>query len=84
MSSYKGMTRSLGCQREVGADCAGERRWLFWARMAGPVQLHLVLPYKLEVRQDRRVQGYLDRGYRIVELQRVSDREVVVTLTDED
>jgi len=44
------------------------------------VQLHLVLPYKFEPRQHHKVRGYLDLGYRIVQLQRVSDREVVVTL----
>jgi hypothetical protein len=45
------------------------------------VQLHLVLPYKFEPRQDRRVRSYLDRGYRIRQLQRISDREVLITLS---
>ena len=44
------------------------------------VQFHLVLPYKLQPRDNPRVRGYLDRGYRIVQLQRVTDREVLVTL----
>ena len=44
------------------------------------VQLHLVLPYKFEPRRDPRVRRYLDRGYRIVTLQRLSDREAMVTL----
>ena len=43
------------------------------------VQLHLVLPYNIEARRDPRVRGYLDRGYHIAELQRVTDREVLVT-----
>lgn len=45
------------------------------------VQLHLELPYKFEPRQDRRVRSYLDRGYRIRQLQRISDREVLITLS---
>ncbi len=44
------------------------------------VQLHLVLPYKIEVRDDPQVRRYLERGYRIEQLQRVSDREAVVVL----
>ncbi len=44
------------------------------------VQLHLVLPYKFEAREDRRVREWLDRGYRIVHLQRITDREAMVTL----
>lgn len=44
------------------------------------LQLHLVLPYKFEPRQHPKVRGYLDQGYRIVQLQRLSDREVVLTL----
>jgi hypothetical protein len=47
------------------------------------LQLHLVLPYKLEAREHPRVRAHLERGYRIVDLQRVTDREVLVTLTDE-
>ena len=44
------------------------------------VQLHLVLPYKFQPRDDHRIRAYLERGYRIVQLQRVTDREVIVTL----
>jgi hypothetical protein len=44
------------------------------------VQLHLVLPYKFEPRAHRTVRRYLERGYRVVQLQRVSDREALVTL----
>ena len=43
------------------------------------IQVQLVLPYKDEPRSHRTVRAYLDRGYRIVDLQRVTDREVVVT-----
>jgi len=45
-----------------------------------PVQLFLVLPYQFQPRDDGRVRRYLDQGYRIAQLQRVSDREVIVTL----
>ena len=44
------------------------------------IQLHLVLPYKFEPRENRRVRDYLARGYRIEQLQRLSDREALVTL----
>ena len=47
------------------------------------IQLHVVMPYKLEAREHHQIRTYLDRGYRIVQLQRISDREVIVTLTDE-
>ncbi len=46
------------------------------------VQLHLVLPYKFQPTDDAKVKQLLDVGYRIVQLQRVTDREVVVTLTN--
>ena len=46
------------------------------------VQLHLVLPYKFQPTDEPRVKDLLDRGYRIEQLQRVSDREVVLTLTN--
>ena len=44
------------------------------------VQLHLVLPYKFEPMSDARVRKYLDQGYRIEHLQRLSDQEALVTL----
>ncbi|HKQ61184.1 MAG TPA: hypothetical protein VJS92_07820 [Candidatus Polarisedimenticolaceae bacterium] len=44
------------------------------------LQLHLVLPYQLEAREHPRIRAYLERGYRIAQLQRVTDEEVVVTL----
>ncbi len=46
------------------------------------IQLHLVLPYKFQPTDEPRVKKLLDRGYRIVQLQRLTDREVLVTLTD--
>ena len=46
------------------------------------IQLHLVLPYKFEPGEDPRVREWLDRGYRVEQLQRVSDREALVTLTN--
>jgi len=44
------------------------------------LQLHLVLPYKIEPREHREIKRYLDRGWRIEDLQRLSDREALVTL----
>ena len=44
------------------------------------IQLHLILPYKHQVGDDPQVKSHLDSGYRIVQLQRVTDREVLVTL----
>lgn len=44
------------------------------------IQLHLVLPYKFEPRENHTVRDYLARGYRIEQLQRLSDREALVTL----
>jgi hypothetical protein len=43
-------------------------------------QLHLVLPSRQEAASHPRLRDYLARGFRIVQLQRVTDREVVVTL----
>ena len=48
---------------------------------ANRVQLHLVLPYKFQPTDEPRVKDLLDNGYRIEQLQRVTDREVLVTLT---
>ena len=46
------------------------------------IQLHLVLPYKFEPTDEPRVSRLLDRGYRIVQFQRVTDREALITLTN--
>ena len=50
--------------------------------MAPPrrIQLHLVLAYKHEPREHPRVASLLREGYRVVDLQRVTDREALVTL----
>lgn len=54
--------------------------------MAEPVsstdrlQIHLVLPYKHEPGEHPRIRKLLDQGYRITQYQRISDREVIVTL----
>ena len=48
------------------------------------IQLHLVLPYKDEVGDHPQVKPHLDRAYRIVQLQRITDREVLVTLDPDD
>jgi hypothetical protein len=42
--------------------------------------LHLVLPYKADPGQHHQIRAYLDRGYQIEQLQRLTDREAVVTL----
>jgi hypothetical protein len=39
-----------------------------------------VLPYKDEPATHPRIKAHLDDGYRIEQLQRVTDREVLVTL----
>lgn len=44
------------------------------------IQLQLPIPYRREPREDERVRGYLERGFRIVQYQRLTDQEVVVTL----
>ncbi len=44
------------------------------------LQLHRVLSYKFEPREDPFLRRYLERGYRIEQLQRISDREAVITL----
>ena len=44
------------------------------------VQLHLVLPYKADPAAHNQIKAYLDRGYRIEQLQRITDREAIVTL----
>jgi hypothetical protein len=48
------------------------------------VQLHLVMPYKQQPRDHPSVRSHLERGFRIVQLQRISDREAVVTLAGSD
>ena len=50
------------------------------ATLESPIQLHLVLPYKFDPREDHRIRAYLERGYGIVDLQRITDREAVITL----
>ena len=47
---------------------------------AARIQVQLPVPYRVEPRDDERLRAYLDRGYRIVHYQRLSDAEVVVTL----
>ena len=44
------------------------------------IQLHLVLPYKFEPTEHPKISALLDEGYLIRQLQRVTDREVIVTL----
>ncbi len=44
------------------------------------MQLHLVLAYNHEAAEHPQIRSRLEQGYRIVQLQRVTDREVLVTL----
>ena len=45
------------------------------------LQLQLPLPSGRELKDDERVRRQLSRGWRIVQLQRLSDQEVLVTFT---
>jgi hypothetical protein len=47
------------------------------------VQLHVPLPYKKEPGHDPRVARYLSAGWRVEELQRLTDRDALVTLVRE-
>jgi len=44
------------------------------------LQLHVVLPYKFEPREHPRIRRYLDLGWRVAALQRLTDRDAIVTL----
>ena len=44
------------------------------------IQLQIDLPYHDEPRRHPEIRRYLDRGYRVVQLLRASDREALVTL----
>ncbi len=44
------------------------------------VQIQLVLPYRAQPADDPRIRRYLDSGYRIEQLQRLSDQEAIVVL----
>ena len=43
------------------------------------VQIQFDLPYRREPRSDERIRSYLDQGLRIVQMQRLSDQEVMIT-----
>jgi hypothetical protein len=45
------------------------------------LQLQLPLPSGRELKDDERVRRQLSRGWRIVQLQRLSDQEVLVTFS---
>jgi hypothetical protein len=42
------------------------------------LQLHLKLPYKIEARDHPVVKRYLEQGYRIAQLQRLTDRDAII------
>jgi hypothetical protein len=44
------------------------------------IQLHLALPFKLEPGKHPRIARLLAEGYRILQLQRLTDRDAIVTL----
>lgn len=44
------------------------------------VQLHVQLPYKKEPKEHVRVARLLEQGWAIVQLQRLTDRDAVITL----
>jgi hypothetical protein len=44
------------------------------------IQLQVTLPYKKQPAEHPRIRAYLERGYRVVHLQRVTDQESLVTL----
>jgi hypothetical protein len=48
------------------------------------IQLHLALPYKIQPRDHPRIRGLLDDGYLISQFQRITDKEVIVTLRRND
>ncbi len=70
-----------GLARERSKEAAGMQEQSHEPRR---IQLHLVLPYKFDPVQDHRVKAYLDRGYRIEQFQRITDREAIVTLSNEE
>ena len=43
------------------------------------IQVQFALPYSREAADDERVRAYLDLGWRIAQLQRLSDQEAVIT-----
>jgi hypothetical protein len=43
------------------------------------IQVQFHLPYSREAGDDELVRGYLDQKWRIVQLQRLSDQEAVIT-----
>lgn len=47
--------------------------------VARRLQIQIDLPYHREPKDDERVRRYLDAGWRIGQLQRLTDREVVIT-----
>ena len=44
------------------------------------IQLHLALPYKFDPWQHPRIARLLEQGYKVAQLQRLTDRDAIVTL----
>lgn len=43
------------------------------------IQVQFALPYTREAADDERVRAYLEQGWRIAQLQRLSDQEAMIT-----
>lgn len=50
-------------------------------RLSERVQLQVGMTFKQQPAEHPRIKAYLDRGYRVVHVQRVTDDEALVTLT---
>jgi len=48
------------------------------------IQVQFQLPYSRQAQDDERVRSYLDRGWRIAQLQRLSDQEALITFETDD
>jgi len=48
------------------------------------LELHVILPYKAQPSEHPGIRRYLDQGYRIEVLQRLTDREAIVVLARTD
>lgn len=43
------------------------------------IQIQLALPYKQQPAEHPRVRAFLDQGYRVVSVDRLNDREALIT-----
>jgi hypothetical protein len=47
------------------------------------IQVQFQIPYNRQAQDDERVRSYLARGWRIAQLQRLSDHEALITFESE-